>query len=402
MGRLGFVDIIEGECSLVSLLITDGMLRMALSAARSVGSHNVHVGVGEKTRFTAAMFSKYCKDRWVYPDPIHSPDLFMESLINRIESKNYQVLFTMDEVMLRIAMERREQLSQFIHLPMPPTESYLIARDKGLSARLALEAGVDAPKTEFPVSLDEVPKFALNLKYPVVIKPRMSSGSRGIRIVHNEVELITVYEEIHQTFALPILQEYIPLGKRYGVGVMYDSSGKLRVTYAEEKIHHFPYPIGPSCAVESIWMPELVERSIAVMSKLPWYGVAEVEFMTDPRDGIPKFMEINPRFWGSVQGAIQSGVDFPWLLYQTAIGKKIDDVFTYKVGEKCRNLLPGELLHFLTNPKRWSMDPPLWAGPSIVKDDILSWSDPMATIGFSLSVARHMFDRQLWINLFKR
>lgn len=386
----------------MSLLVTDGILRMALAATRSVGSRNVFVGVGAKTGFTSAGFSRYCRDRWVYPDPARYPDLFLEALVNRIKKKQYQVLFTMDDAILRIAIEKREILSQFIHLPLPPKESYLIARDKGLTARLALETGIDTPKTELPGSLDDVPKLARKFTYPIVIKPRLSSGSRGIRIVHNEAELIPMYEQIHEIYPLPALQEYIPLGNRYGVGLLYDRSGKLRATFAYEEIHHFPYPIGPSSAVESVWMPELVERSIAVMNQLPWYGVAEVEFMTDPRDGIPKLMEINPRFWGSLQGAIQSGVDFPWLLYQTAIGKQIDDVFTYKIGEKCRNLLPGEILHYLTNPNRRFMDPPLWASSSIVKDDILSWSDPLPTVGFTLSVARHLFDRQLWTQLFKR
>ncbi|TVY07706.1 carboxylate--amine ligase [Paenibacillus cremeus] len=386
----------------MSLLVTDGMLRMALAAARSVGRHGIYVGVGEKTGFTSSAFSKYCKDRWVYPSPSAEPDCYYEQLVKRIEEKNYRVLFPMDDITMGIAIERREDLGRFIHLPIPPTESYRIARDKGLSASLALEAGVDAPKTEFPQSLEDVPTLAKKLKYPLVIKPRMSSGSRGIRIVQDESELIAVYSEIHQTYALPVLQEYIPLGKRYGVGLLYDSVGKLRAAYAQEEVRHFPYPIGPSSAVESIWMPDLVERAVTVMSKLPWYGVAEIEFMTDPRDGIPKFMEINPRFWNSLQLAIQSGADFPWLLYQTATGQKIDDVFEYKVGEKCRNLLPGELLHFATNSNRWSMDPPLWAGPSTIKDDIVSWSDPMPTLGFTLSCARHIFDRQLWHKLIRR
>jgi hypothetical protein len=53
-------------------------------------------------------------------------------------------------------------------------------------------------------------------------------------------------------------------------------------------------------------------------------------------------MEVNARFWGSLQLAIDSGVDFPWLLYQIAIGKKPDFVNNYKIGLKSRWLL-GDL-----------------------------------------------------------
>ncbi|WP_248927312.1 ATP-grasp domain-containing protein [Paenibacillus hamazuiensis] len=386
----------------MSLLITDGMLRMALAAARSVGRRGVFVGVGEKTRFTSSAFSKYCKDRWVYPDPAEHPDLYYDSLLRQIELGKYRVMFPLDEVTLGVAYRKRSELGELLHLPLPPAESFRIAQDKGLSARLALEAGVDAPKTEFPGNLDEVPHLARKLNYPLVIKPRISSGSRGIRIVRDEAELVSTYGEIHRMYPYPVLQEYIPLGTRYGVGILYDGSGKLRAAYAHKEVHHFPYPMGPSSAVESVWMPELIERTKAIMDKLPWYGVAQLDFMTDPRDGIPKFMEINPRFWNSLQLSVQAGVDFPWLLYQLAVGNPIEDVFDYKIGQICRNLLPGELLHFVQNPDRLSMDPPLWAGPSKVKDDILSWSDPMPAFGFALACGANLFNRKLWNKLLKR
>ena len=42
-----------------------------------------------------------------------------------------------------------------------------------------------------------------------------------------------------------------------------------------------------------------------------WHGVAMVEFKRDERDDTPRLMEINGRFWGSLQLAIDAGVDFP-------------------------------------------------------------------------------------------
>jgi hypothetical protein len=37
-------------------------------------------------------------------------------------------------------------------------------------------------------------------------------------------------------------------------------------------------------------------------------------------------MEINPRFWGSLQLAIDSGVDFPYWLYQITTGKELKNL----------------------------------------------------------------------------
>jgi hypothetical protein len=68
-----------------------------------------------------------------------------------------------------------------------------------------------------------------------------------------------------------------------------------------------------------------------------------VEFKVAP-DGTPYLMEINTRFWGSLQLAIDAGVDFPWLLYQLASGKRPDPVPAYKTGIRLRWLL-GDLDH---------------------------------------------------------
>jgi predicted ATP-grasp superfamily ATP-dependent carboligase len=68
-----------------------------------------------------------------------------------------------------------------------------------------------------------------------------------------------------------------------------------------------------------------------------------VEFKVSS-DGTPYLMEINGRFWGSLQLAIDAGVDFPYLLYQLAIGLPVAPVEQYKIGVKSRWLL-GDLDH---------------------------------------------------------
>lgn len=59
-------------------------------------------------------------------------------------------------------------------------------------------------------------------------------------------------------------------------------------------------------------------------------------------DGIPQLMEINPRFWGSLQLAIDAGVDFPGLLYELALGRLPAVPQGYQTGIRSRWLL-GDL-----------------------------------------------------------
>jgi predicted ATP-grasp superfamily ATP-dependent carboligase len=87
---------------------------------------------------------------------------------------------------------------------------------------------------------------------------------------------------------------------------------------------------------------DLVQKSFALLKALGWNGVAMVEFKIDARDGLPKLMEVNARFWGSLQLAVDAGVNFPLLLYRLACGEDAPPQFDYKVGVKSRWLL-GDL-----------------------------------------------------------
>ena len=83
-----------------------------------------------------------------------------------------------------------------------------------------------------------------------------------------------------------------------------------------------------------------------LLKALNWTGVAMVEFKIDRRDNTAKLMELNGRFWGSLQLAIDAGVDFPYLLYQVMEGEYPEKVSAYRSGIKTRWLL-GDLDHLL-------------------------------------------------------
>ena len=105
------------------------------------------------------------------------------------------------------------------------------------------------------------------------------------------------------------------------------------------------------CA-ESFHDPKLNEYGTKILDALKWNGVAMVEFKKDNNDGIYKLMEINPKFWGSLELALQSGVEFDEMLIQKARGEEI------AVSDKFNDttfqwVLNGELFHGLERP--WTL-----------------------------------------------
>jgi predicted ATP-grasp superfamily ATP-dependent carboligase len=102
---------------------------------------------------------------------------------------------------------------------------------------------------------------------------------------------------------------------------------------------------GVSSLRESVEVdPEMLRHSIRILDELDWEGVAMVEFKIDSRDNTPKLMEINGRFWNSLQLAVSSGVDFPYLLFKTTMDEPIDPVTNYRKGIISRDLL-NDFIH---------------------------------------------------------
>jgi predicted ATP-grasp superfamily ATP-dependent carboligase len=385
------------------VLLTNGQLRKTLSVARSLGKKNIEVFSGEETRMNITGFSKYCVKNLVYPSPIKQPDDFMNWLDHTIDRYGIDVLFPMDDAAMSLVIKHRDILAKKIQFCVPPATSYEFAADKWESVQMAAKSGLNCPVSVLPANHEDLRTCIEKVGYPAVIKARKSSGSRGIRVVRNDQELLAAYDEVNAAYPNPMIQQKIPTGPRYDVCLLFDQQGKVKCSFAQKEIRHFPIEMGPSTVQQSLLLPELVDKCIKMFEGLGWTGIAEVEFMLEEATGNYIFMEINPRFWNSLELAVYCNIDFPYSLYRSTKGFDIDLQDTYEEGIYCRWSLPGDILHFLANKNRFSMSPGfLGSAATKVHDDILSWNDPMPFAGFIAACIRYSIDPHMWKFFFKR
>ncbi|MCR4440820.1 MAG: ATP-grasp domain-containing protein [Peptococcaceae bacterium] len=378
------------------VLLTDGQPRKTLAAVRSLGKKGLEVLAAETTRFAPALFSKYCKKALVYPDPKNKQDQFFGWLVKTLRDYQCDVCIPMDDATLKVIMDHKDELESICRFVLPPVESYRIAADKELSVLAAQRAGLLCPDTIAPGNLEELDDIANRLDFPVIIKPRNSSGSRGICLAEEKKVFADTYLHVHRKYPYPIVQKYIFPTQKYGLCLLFNKDSELRASYVYKPIRLYPVDIGSSTIQESVYYPELIDLAMTFMKKLEWFGPIEFEFMVD-RQGRIYFIEVNPRLWASLNTAILAGVDFPWLLYRLAMEGDVEEVHTYITGLMGRWLLPGDILHFIANKDRFKMDPPFLAGKKRnVHDDILSWDDPLPTLGFVLACLRYLPDLQMW------
>jgi predicted ATP-grasp superfamily ATP-dependent carboligase len=136
--------------------------------------------------------------------------------------------------------------------------------------------------------------------------------------------------------AFPLLLQQRIVGPGVGVFLLL-WEGECRGVFAHRRILEKPPSGGVSVYREAIAAePELVGRSRALMESFGWTGVAMVEFKVESATGQAFLMEVNGRFWGSLQLAIDAGVDFPILLAEAALGAPGGAVPKYRAGVRSR------------------------------------------------------------------
>lgn len=378
-------------------------MRSSLAVIRSLGKQGLEVTAGEETWCATGAFSRYCSHRLVYPSPVRAEEKFVRDLLAHLRTKEYDAIFPVADACLKPIIDHEEEISRYTRIALPPRDIFMKGYDKGATLRIALENAIPCPKTFFPENAAEMLEIAGKVGYPAIIKPRVSSGRRGVRICNSPEELLRAYDTTVPEFGRVVVQEFIPFGGELGVYTLLNGRSEPRAVTVQRRLRSYPVSGGASTLRETIKdeaSHEAATIALRLLKAMEWSGVAMVEFRIDARDGSLKLMEVNPRFWGSLHLSILSGVDFPHLLYRMIMDGDIEPTADYREGVRCRWLLPGDILWYLNAPKTWQNFREFirFGTP----DDILSLHDPGPTMGFMLATARYAFDPAMWRFVLRR
>ena len=340
-----------------NILILDGQQRNVLSCVRSLGKAGYNITVGSHKKDAFCFSSRYVRERFFYSDPTMDPDQFIKDIIDHIQTVPYKLILPFIDVTTESIIKNQNMIKYFAPVLLPTIRAFEVAFDKAETFKLAQKLSIPIPTTWFPESLEDAEKIAKKAPYPLIIKPRRSSGSRGLKIAKNTEDFRTKYAATDKEYPNPIIQEYIPLKEAVGFVCMYGVDKKPKAYCQHRRLHEYPLTGGPSTLRETILDERLTAIGIRLLDELSWCGPAMVEFRIDARDNTPKLMEINPRLWGSIALHIAAGVNFPELIYKEVQNIPYQPILSYKINQKAKWLLPGEMLYFLANLKTWEVMP---------------------------------------------
>ena len=336
-----------------TVLVTDGENRSSLAVTRSLGKSGYRIIVAGAKKKNISSCSKYCTSAYQVPSSIECGDNFLKKIMGILAREQVRIIYPMTEPTTMLLSEYREQLPAATILACPTITKIKTVFNKFSVFKSAIEHNVAIPATIFIENRADFERKEKTIsQFPLVVKPAMSRIPTGKSFISTSVkyaasreELIELYNKYEALNYPSLIQEKI-IGPGTGLFTLFDKDHHLAL-FSHKRLREKPPSGGVSVVCQSCPLDkEMVESAKRLLTAVGWQGVAMVEFKRDERDGKAKLMEINGRFWGSLQLAVSAGIDFPVLLLKLLQGDKPSDLKSYQIGLKMKWLL-GTLDHML-------------------------------------------------------
>jgi predicted ATP-grasp superfamily ATP-dependent carboligase len=304
-----------------ALVVEQGWSRGALAAVRALAAAGWTVGVAAPDRRGLALWSRSRAQAHLVQPLQPSLDAFVESVAQAVRDGGYDVVFGAGEAELLALSAGREALGAVF--PHAPHAAVLRAVDKGELAQAAATVGIAVPDE---IDVDEVADEST----PVVVKarlharpdlpgapPRIDStvvvGRSAVRRRVAEIRAVGGDPQV-QVFHTGTLTAYAAVRGQCGDGVVADSW--------QRAARIWPPDAGASCRAETVAADEaLTARAQALLAELDWFGLAELQFLVGA-DGIPRLIDLNGRFYGSLSLAVAAGANLPAVWADLAVGRR--------------------------------------------------------------------------------
>jgi D-aspartate ligase len=385
------------------LVILRSIAHTPLGILRSLGRLGVPTHVVHRDQRSPAFYSRYCQGKFVCDFSNDSPEESVARLleVGRTIGRRSILLPTTDEGAM-FAADHAAELRHWFMIPLQDAELVHTFCNKESMYRLAEEMGLPVPRTVFPQSREEAEDFAAAAKFPVVLKGiyglklRKRSG-KTMLVIHSAEELLEKYDRFEES-GVPnlMLQEYIPGDKdaSWMFNGYFNERSECLLGFTGRKVRQCPVYAGVTSLGVCEANPLLHDSSIAMLSKLGYRGIVDIDYRFDARDGQYKILDVNPRIGGTFRLFITDrGMDVVRALYLDMTGQPVI------AGTPCegRRWIAEDL--DLVSSVRYGRDGILslegWASSlrGVEESAYFAWDDPMPVVPMLLNDAREMFRR---------
>jgi len=307
----------------------------SLAAVRSLGKRGLRVFSADTAPLGAATFSKYSYGSFVYPDPFNEKK-FVSFLVKKCEEirEKYggEILILPIHEETYVLAKHAKKFPKYVNFVFSDFKTLNSVQNKGLLIGLAKKNKVNMPNSYLVKTSRDISKVEKKIRYPVFIKHFEGSGSVGIF----KADSVQEYRKILKKQKFPlVVQEYVA-GDDYCCCALF-KNGKKIALFNYTAIQTYPVRGGTTVYRKNISHPGIDREAMKLLKGTKWTGVAELDFRVDKKTGKAYLIEVNPRFWGGLNQAVESNLDFPYLVWRMAEGHKLEEIKKFDQNVRTRN-----------------------------------------------------------------
>jgi len=288
------------------VLIVPAGSGMAVAAIRSLKRDNKKIRIisADKNRLAPGLYLSHK----AYLIPPFDDELFFPTLKKICCKEKIDVILPALDTILYDFSTRKEEFEKIgVKVLISSPETITITRDKW-KTYLKLKGTI-------PLPLSFIKKEDVDIKFPLIIKPRDGSGSKDVYKILSMEELDFFYKKIPN----PIIQEYLE-GKEYTVDCLADKEGNLLFCVARERVE---VKAGISMKGKIVKNGFLEDVAFKISRNIKFCGPFFFQAKED-KEGIPKLTEINPRISGSMSFTSFFGPNIHSLAVRMIMGEKVE------------------------------------------------------------------------------
>jgi predicted ATP-grasp superfamily ATP-dependent carboligase len=344
----------------VIIVLDDDRIPITLSVVRCLGmAHQgeIHVVTLGPEEYPVFRFSKYVRSF----TRIHeqNEETVIQKLIELSQNVQADLLIPIRESTVLMLHHAKTKISDYVKLtPLPDAETLEIVRNKWLLYTWLFQNGFSSAEPVRYIDLIKDPVLVKKISYPVLIKPHLEAGGTGITVIHNENELRSFQPPKVCPIEELLVQPYI-------AGYDIDFSGFMLngkiLTYSIQrsiaKKEKFVY----SRHIRFVHEAGLLETAARIVEKLNYSGVAHLDFRFDRNRQIYELVDFNPRFWRSILGSLNAGINFPWQVVLKSLNsemknssfreiKYLAEINPVRIITSWNSLLRSDLLYNMYDP----------------------------------------------------
>lgn len=370
------------------ILILEGYARQSLPLIRAFHDLGCVTSALCNSKLDVAYVSRYTDHKILGVCDREKVQETTECVRRLLKSGDFDVVVPTVDFSAMVLSENKEEFSQYAKIASNDREVFYIAENKQNTMEVCMANEIPCPMTLKDVaSVEDVQ--ASGIQYPVVVKPRVGYGAVGFKIVNCYEELAALFAGRESSIKEYVVQEYIPQTDiQYECAMFVDNENEVKTALVFSKNRWFPVSGGSSTLNITVQREDIVESCTKLLKQINWRGAADIDLIQDPRDGVAKIMEINPRVSGSVKICFKAGVDQARQTLELVYGEEVTKFDGYEVGRRLR-CSQTDLLWFIKSPNRFKAKPS-WFSNHKTSDQIFSWSDPLPWFAFSIQKMLHL------------